>query len=242
MLTNKELSEKLNIPITKIRRNTKEFLGEDPVAKRRTGFKRQFTINEGFFVYLGGFLVSHLGMSFEGARNALEILKPWLLLNGLVPETPKNAIRLGADRRIKSSLTISLLPSAAGDRIQLFTISGVADFNRSSEIDSVGRSFSISEKTAIEYQYSVRAGEVIDVIDPTTEETVLRKEIPIMVLIENYTRLVMGDRSVGWFRNWELLAAKKPTAAENSIKKFVRAHGRYPSLSELLGILGIQFG
>jgi hypothetical protein len=258
MLTNKELSEKLNIPITKIRRNTKELLGEDPVAKRRTGFMRQFTINEGFFVYLGGFLVSHLGMSFEGARNTLEILKPWLLLNGLVPAIPKNSIRLGADRKIKGAVRMSLLPSPNDDRIQLFIISGVADSKPSSDIDSLGRSFSISENITIEYQISsdedcdvillrdplsgktVSMRGIPQLIDPLSEETIFTREIPIMDLIENFTRLVTEETAFDWFLNWRALAEKDPTEAENSIKKFVKEHEKYPSLSELLAIMDIQ--
>jgi hypothetical protein len=241
MLTNKELSEKLKIPITKIRRNTKELLGEDPVAKRRTGFKRQFSFNEGFFVYLGGFLVSHLGMSFEGARNTLEILKPWLFLNGLVPAIPKNSIRLGADRKITVSLRISLLPSPKDDRIQLFKISGVADYNHSSDRDSLGRSFSKLEKIIIEYEVSAdEDSDLIHLIDPISEEKILTRVIPIMVLIENFTRLVMGDESSDWYKNWKLLAEKDPTEAENSIKKFVKKHKKDPSPSDLLVILGIE--
>jgi len=243
MLTNKELSEKLNIPITKVRRNTKEFLGEDPVAKRRTGFKRQFSINEGFFVYLGGFLVSHLGMSFEGARNALEILKPWLFLNGLVPAIPENSIRLGADRKIKGSLRISLLPSPNDNRIKFFKISGVEDSNHRSDKDSLGRSFSRSEKIIIEYSVSAdEDSDLIHLIDPLSDETILTRVIPIMVLIENFTRLVTGGKSSDWYENWKSLAEKDPTEAENSIKKFVKKHKKYPSPSDLLVILGIEMG
>jgi hypothetical protein len=243
MLTNKELSEKLNIPITKVRRNTKEFLGEDPVAKRRTGFKRHFTINEAFFVYLGGFLVSHLGMSFQGARNTLEILKPWLLLNGLVPAIPKNSIRLGADRKIKRALRIDLLPSPNDDRIQLFIISGVAHSKPISYTDSLGRSFSISEKITIEYQVSAdEDSELIHLIDPLSEETIFTREIPIMDLIENFTRLVTEETAFDWFLNWKALAEKDPTEAGNSIEKFVKKHKKYPSPSDLLVILGIEMG
>ena len=60
MLTNTIMSEKLSISITKVRRNTKEFLGQDSKATRRSGYKREFSNNDGFFVYLGGLLVSDL--------------------------------------------------------------------------------------------------------------------------------------------------------------------------------------
>jgi hypothetical protein len=61
-----------------------------------------------------------------------------------------------------------------------------------------------------------------------------------MVLIENFTRLVMGDEPSDWYKNWKLLAEKDPTEAENSIKKFVKKHKKDPSPSDLLVILGIE--
>jgi hypothetical protein len=97
MLTNKIMSEKLGIPISKVRRNTKELLGEDPKATRRSGYKREFSLNEGFLVFLGGELVSRFNLSFGNARKALDVIKPWLLKNGLVPEPPKEAGREGID-------------------------------------------------------------------------------------------------------------------------------------------------
>ena len=101
MLTNTIMSEKLSISITKVRRNTKEFLGEDPKAIRRSGYKREFSNNDGFFVYLGGLLVSEFGYSFAFARDLLKLFKPWLLKNGLVPDIPKYASRNGADREVR---------------------------------------------------------------------------------------------------------------------------------------------
>ena len=142
MLTNKIMSEKLGIPISKVRRNTKEFLGEDPKATRRSGYKREFSTNDGFFVYLGGYLVSNLGLSFEGARRTLETLKPWLLLNGFVPDIPDNAIRVGIDREIETEVIISLFPGKRDlDReynIQ-FWVKGYKGYKITDFYDSHGR-------------------------------------------------------------------------------------------------------
>jgi hypothetical protein len=41
------------LPIGMMRRNTKEFLGADPIATKRSGYKREFSINDGFFVFFG---------------------------------------------------------------------------------------------------------------------------------------------------------------------------------------------
>lgn len=97
VLTNREMAESLGIPISKIRRNTKEFLGEDPRAARRAGIKREFSVNDGFFVYLGGELVTNYNLSFGNARRALEAIKPWLLKNAIVPDKKGCGVREGVD-------------------------------------------------------------------------------------------------------------------------------------------------
>jgi hypothetical protein len=91
------MAEALDIPISKVRRNTKEFLGDDPRAARRAGVKREFSLNDGFFVFLGGGLVTDYNLTFGNARRALEFIKPWLLKNQLVPEPPKGSKREGVD-------------------------------------------------------------------------------------------------------------------------------------------------
>jgi hypothetical protein len=122
MLTNREFSEKLKIPIGKVRRNTKELLGEDPRATRRSGYGREFTINEGWYVFLGGTLVSNHGLTFGQARDALETIKPWLLLNQLVPEPPKNSGSKGVDEEIQTfTLSFYLME---GKISKLFGVSG----------------------------------------------------------------------------------------------------------------------
>ena len=100
MFTNRELSERLGIPIGKMRRNTKEFLGADPIATKRSGYKREISINDGFLVLLGTELVSVHGLSFDNARRALDIIKPWLIENGLIPDRPKNFRRKGIHKKI----------------------------------------------------------------------------------------------------------------------------------------------
>jgi hypothetical protein len=98
ILTNRAMSEALDIPISKIRRNTKEFLGDDPRAARRAGVMREFSLNDGFFVFLGGGLVTDFNLTFGNARRALDVIKPWLLKNYLVPEpTKESGPREGVD-------------------------------------------------------------------------------------------------------------------------------------------------
>ena len=91
------MAEALNIPVSKVRRNTKEFLGDDPRAARRAGVKREFSLNDGFFVYLGGELVTNHNLSYGNARRALDVIKPWLLKNHLVPDHAMWGKREGID-------------------------------------------------------------------------------------------------------------------------------------------------
>jgi hypothetical protein len=100
MLTNQKLSEGLNIPLSKIRRYTKEFMPPDPIATRRSGYTRRFSNNDGFFIYLGGTLVMNHGFTYEAARWSLQILRPWFLNMGYVPNIPRKMIRSEVENKI----------------------------------------------------------------------------------------------------------------------------------------------
>jgi hypothetical protein len=100
VLTNTIMAEKLDIPLTKTRRWTKEFLPPDPLATRRSGYTRQFSENDGFMVYVSGYLVSELGFSFAVARGIMKELSPWIYKIGLLPDIPSSVKRLGIDRKI----------------------------------------------------------------------------------------------------------------------------------------------
>jgi len=152
MLTNRKLSEKLNIPIGKIRRNTKEFLGEDPQATRRSGYEREFTINEGFFVYLGSILVSKHGLTFGQARKAIDVIKPWLLMNQLVPEPPKKAGPVGIDAQIEEFSIIFTIYE--GKITNLCEISGISFKKAITKTESLGRTY--DECIFSHYDYMIK--------------------------------------------------------------------------------------
>lgn len=229
MLTNKIMSEKLSIPITKIRRNTKEFLGEDLKATRRSGYKREFSINDGFFVYLGGYLVSELGLSFEGARKALKTLKPWLLLNGFVPDIPEYAIRLGIDREMKYAVKIGLLP---GKKISdssydiIFRVSGNKGHSISNFEDSLGRFCQRIKSEQLEYSFGppIEDGK-LKLLGKNIhgQHNIEKKEIYIMVRLTTFIRSILGkEKDKEWFAKWQELAKKDPTDAEEQIRKKIK--------------------
>jgi len=152
MLTNRELAEKLGIPIGKIRRNTKEFLGEDPKATRRSGYSREFTINEGFYVYLGGILVTRYGLTFGQARSAIDIIKPWLLSNQLVPEPPKEAKPKGIDNEITDYFVS--FPVYESQITNIFEVKGLKTHRKTRRTENFGRVY--DEKLTSTYYYHVR--------------------------------------------------------------------------------------
>jgi hypothetical protein len=146
------MSDKLSIPISKVRRNTKEFLGEDAKATRRSGYKREFSVNDGFYVYLGGTLVSKYGLSFGNARKAIDVIKPWLLLSGLVPEPAKDIKRKGIDKDILDYYVTFLIYE--GQLSQVCEIKGVIESADGYSKDSSGRKYSWKETK--EYYYFIK--------------------------------------------------------------------------------------
>jgi hypothetical protein len=87
MLTNKTMADRLGIPLTRIRRWAKEFLPPDPRATRQSGYIREYTDNDGWFVYISGIIMDTTGLTFRQTSKVMdEVLKPWLLRMGLVPD------------------------------------------------------------------------------------------------------------------------------------------------------------
>jgi hypothetical protein len=149
MLTNKILSDALDIPLYKMRRWTKELLPPDPKATRRSGYARKFSNNDGFFVYLGGWLVSTYGIVFNDARKIVELLKPWLLRIGLVPDIPDNAKREGIDSKIKVGYEVNIYSCKEPGKFYIEG-GGSVGFDQSNKTDESGREYTqIVSKAAI---------------------------------------------------------------------------------------------
>ena len=107
-LTNSSLHDKTKIPHTKIKRYAREFLPHDPDAKMRSGYTREFSIDDGFQIYLGNFLVSELAFSVRDAKQVLDDLTPWMQEQGLTPESQQE------DQYIKD-WQIEIYPTDTGD-------------------------------------------------------------------------------------------------------------------------------
>ena len=94
------ISKITGLPLSKVRRNVKEFLPPDPVATRRSGYSRSFSTNDAFMVFLGTHLVSVLGYSFYDAKQIIQELWPWAESVALLPQG--NTCRTGIDKNISS--------------------------------------------------------------------------------------------------------------------------------------------
>ncbi|MDJ0722494.1 MAG: hypothetical protein QNJ04_12730 [Desulfobacterales bacterium] len=76
--SSRELSRMLMIPLNRWKRWSREFLPPDPLGGLQSGYARQFSSREAFIVYLGGYMVSGLGLSIPLARQVIDDLRGWL--------------------------------------------------------------------------------------------------------------------------------------------------------------------
>jgi len=79
--SNRELSQKLEINLARFKRWSREFLPPDPLGGMQSGYARQYSIDNAFTVYLGGYLVGELKYTIPEAKKILEDLKKWLKEN-----------------------------------------------------------------------------------------------------------------------------------------------------------------
>jgi len=220
MLTNAILSEKLDIPLTKVRRWTKEFLPADPKATRRSGYTREFSNNEGFFIYLGGYMVSVLGFSFDQARKIFETVVPWLLSIGVVPDIPEDAIRVGIDSKIESGLVIRFVGRSS------FIVSGTVKIEGKgrSEVDSIGREYVRFKEERIQYFYPAYSVSTFIKSEQTMSlpefgnGMPLERSLPVMVLFGNFLRLVLDDKG-SWREKWNQIKKNAPGAEKQTKTK-----------------------
>jgi len=78
---NRELSTRLGIPLSRWKRWSREFLPPDPLGGHQSGYARQYSMKDAFYVYLAGYLVSAMGFSIPEARQILLDLNGWLKKN-----------------------------------------------------------------------------------------------------------------------------------------------------------------
>lgn len=82
---NRELAERLQIPLSRWKRWSREFLPPDPLGGLRSGYARQYSLRDAFRVYVAGYLVSGVGYSIPEARRILRDLDKCLHRNVVAP-------------------------------------------------------------------------------------------------------------------------------------------------------------
>lgn len=83
--TYRELSEKLDINLAKLKRWGREFLPPDGTAGQQQGVARVLTIDEAFVLFLARKLLSALKYSIPETKEIMELLLPWLRTKKLMP-------------------------------------------------------------------------------------------------------------------------------------------------------------
>lgn len=74
----RNLAQKLEIPLARFKRWSREFLPPDNLGGYQSGYARQYNLNEAFTVYLGGFLVHDAKLLVPQARNVLRATQKYL--------------------------------------------------------------------------------------------------------------------------------------------------------------------
>jgi len=83
--TYRELSEKLNINLAKLKRWGREFLPPDVSAGQSQGVARILTIDEAFILYISGELVGFLKYSIHDSKIILAKISPWIKKKKIMP-------------------------------------------------------------------------------------------------------------------------------------------------------------
>ena len=193
-LTNKKLSESLDLPIARVRRWTKEFLPPDLVATRRSGYSRKFSLNEGFFIYWGGTMVQQYNITYDIVRKMINVIRPWALCNGHVPEIPKGAGRMGVDKnlfKINFNIRTRRLPDKNGI-ITVVEVDGTSGGKGYQHIDESRRLIEVSEYRTQKYT-----------LEPKFEgfQSWTNMSLPYWSLLNKFNMAIVYDYNA-WVNKW----------------------------------------
>ena len=100
--TNREVSKRLDINLSKWKRWSREFLPPDPLGGMQSGFARQYSPDGAFTVYLGGHLVADLKFTIPEAKQIVKDLHSWFAEKGFYFDSGRNAtVNTGVGQRVK---------------------------------------------------------------------------------------------------------------------------------------------
>jgi hypothetical protein len=203
MLTNKILADSLHVPLTRLRRWAKEFLPSDPKATRQSGYIREYSDNDGWFMYISGKIMEATGFTFRKTQKIMEgKLKPWMLGVGLAPDVQDVPILKGADAYLRYDCVLHFYIDEQSDDQEIPPIRVEGRMNRYShkkKTDKEGKEFSVINETKITYW----------IVEPLTKKSAIeyffRATVPsvsVEVLLSHFIRWVFGHgREAEWSRN-----------------------------------------
>ncbi len=121
---NREVSQILDIKLSRWKRWSREFLAPDPLGGIQSGYARQLTIDDAFTVYLGGHLVSELKYGIQSAKQILGDLHLWLGAGGFY-KTP--IYRSADEHNDHKVLAYQIYIEARGPLFFGYTIRGIME-------------------------------------------------------------------------------------------------------------------
>ena len=125
--TNREVSHRLDINLSKWKRWSREFLPPDPLGGMQSGFARQYSPDGAFTVYFGGHLVADLKFTIPEAKQIVKDLHPWFAEKGFYFDTGSNAtINQGVHQLIKKYIIFIAREKDPDNTIKfIYTIRGI---------------------------------------------------------------------------------------------------------------------
>lgn len=114
-----ELAQNTNLPHSKIKRWAREFLPRDPKARMRSGYTREYGLDEAFDILMGGHLVSDLKFEVHEAKMIISGLRPFLLAHALYPEMDLRKEGPASDKGVKE-WDVQIIRNPAMDGFELF--------------------------------------------------------------------------------------------------------------------------
>ncbi len=118
--TNRHLAAKLGIKLSRWKRWSREFLPPDPLGGLQSGLARQYTSDQAFTVFLGGYLVADLNFTIPEARRILSDLEPCLNSLGYLNSFrgPKAKLPAAVDPNAAIHIQIWPLPASSENPVR----------------------------------------------------------------------------------------------------------------------------
>ena len=125
--TNRELSNRLGIKLSKWKRWSREFLPPDPLGGMQSGYARQYHPDQAFTVFFGGHLVADLKFSIPEANQIIIDLNKWLSEKGFFFDLRGHSVfDNGLDALIKKYIIFIRREKGPDKRFQfIYTARGV---------------------------------------------------------------------------------------------------------------------